>query len=182
MYMKPAITILWLFFSHWAVKWGFPGGSDVKESTCNAGDLGSIPGLGRSPWRREWLLIPVFLPGEFHGQRSLVGYSPWGCKESDMTEWLTLPLFSSEIHTFTWQNVIFSEVLIIWWSTRWTNTQLFAKCGTQKPDPQMEADAGVLPLLLSELLGLRCFLLVLQPELVLSSLVSNQLYLSLIYL
>ena len=109
----------------------------------------------------------------------LGGYSPWGCKESDMTEWLTLPLFSSEIHTFTWQNVIFSEVLIIWWSTRWTNTQLFGKCGTQKPGPQMEADAGVLPLLLSELLGLRCFLLVLQPELMLSSLVSNQLYLSL---
>ena len=56
-----------------------------KESTCNAGDLGLIPGLGRSP-RREWLPAPVFLPGEVHGQRSLVGYSPWGCKESDMTE------------------------------------------------------------------------------------------------
>ena len=38
------------------------------------------------PWRREWLPTPVFLPGEFHGQRSLAGYSPWGCKESDMTE------------------------------------------------------------------------------------------------
>ena len=181
MYMKPEITILWLFFSHWAVKWGFPGGSDVKESTCNAGAPSSVLGSGRSPGEGNGN-TPVFLPGEFHGQRSLVDYSPWGCKESDMTEWLTRPLFSSEIHTFTWQNVIFSEVLIIWWSTRWTNTQLFGKCGTQKPDPQMEADAGVLPLLLSELLGLRCFLLVLQPELVLSSLVSNQLYLSLIYL
>ena len=39
------------------------------------------------PWKREWLPIPVFLPGEFHGERSLVGYSPWGCKELDMTEW-----------------------------------------------------------------------------------------------
>ena len=37
------------------------------------------------PWRREWLPTPVFLPGESHGQRSLVGYSPWGHKESDMT-------------------------------------------------------------------------------------------------
>ena len=38
------------------------------------------------PWRREWLPTPVFLPGESHGQRSLVGYSPWGHKESDTTE------------------------------------------------------------------------------------------------
>ena len=47
--------------------------SDGKESACNAGDPGSIPGSGRSPWRREWLTTPVVLPGEFHGQRSLVG-------------------------------------------------------------------------------------------------------------
>ena len=42
------------------------------------------------PWRREWLSSPVFLPGESHGQRSLVGYSPRGRKELDMTERLTL--------------------------------------------------------------------------------------------
>ena len=42
------------------------------------------------PWRREWPPTPVFLPGEFQGQRSLAGYSPWGRKESDTTEWLTL--------------------------------------------------------------------------------------------
>jgi len=65
---------------------GFPGGSDGKESICNVGDLGSIPGLGKSPWRRAWQPTPVFLPGEFHGQRSLAGYSPWGRKELDMTE------------------------------------------------------------------------------------------------
>ena len=65
---------------------GFPGGSDSKESACHARDLGLIPGSGRFPWRREWLATPVFLPGEFHGQRSLAGYSPWGRKESDMTE------------------------------------------------------------------------------------------------
>ena len=51
------------------------------------------PWVGKIPWRREWLPITVFLPGEFHGQRSLVGYSPWGLKELDMTEWLTLSLF-----------------------------------------------------------------------------------------
>ena len=41
-----------------------------------------------SLWRRQWHPTPVFLPGKSHGQRSLLGYSPWGCKESDMTEWL----------------------------------------------------------------------------------------------
>ena len=65
---------------------GFPGGSDSKESACNAGDLGSIPGVRKIPWRREWQHTPVFLPGEFHGQRSLVGPSPWGRKESDTSE------------------------------------------------------------------------------------------------
>ena len=37
------------------------------------------------PWKREWLLTPVFLPEKFHGRRGLAGYSPWGCKESDRT-------------------------------------------------------------------------------------------------
>ena len=65
---------------------GFPGGSDGKESDCDVGDPGLIPGSGRSPGEKKRHPIPVFLPGEFHGQRSLVGYSPWGCKESDTTE------------------------------------------------------------------------------------------------
>ena len=60
---------------------GFPGGSEDKESVSNVGNPGSIPGSGRFPWRREWLPTPVFLLGEFYGQRSLVGYSPWGLKE-----------------------------------------------------------------------------------------------------
>jgi len=47
------------------------------------------PWVGKIPWRREWLLTPVFLPGESHGQRSLEDYTPWNCKESDMTEKLT---------------------------------------------------------------------------------------------
>ena len=60
-----------------------PGGSDSKESACSVGDPGSVSGLGRFPWRREWQPTPVFLPGESRGQRSLAGYSPWGHKESD---------------------------------------------------------------------------------------------------
>ena len=53
------------------------GGSDGKESACNAGDPGSIPGSGR-----KWLSTPVFLPGEFHEQRSPVGYSPQSLKRA----------------------------------------------------------------------------------------------------
>ena len=125
------------------VRLGACGGSDGKESACNAGDLGSIPGSGKSLgegngnplqysclgnpmgggtwqatvhgvtkgrtrlsdftslysrrccfhppvgkvlWSRKWQPIPVLLPGKFHGQRSLVGYSTRACKESDMTE------------------------------------------------------------------------------------------------
>ena len=64
----------------------FPGGSDGKESACNAGDLGSIPGWGRSPGERKWLPTPVFLPGESHEQRRLAGCSPWGRKELETTE------------------------------------------------------------------------------------------------
>ena len=68
------------------VQVSFPGGSEVKASACNAGDLGLIPGSGRSPWRRNWQPTPLFLPGESPGQRSLVGYSSQGRKESDVTE------------------------------------------------------------------------------------------------
>ena len=64
----------------------FPGDSEVKASAWNAGDPGLIPGLGKIPWRRKWQPTPVLLPGESHGGRSLVGYSPWGHKESDTTE------------------------------------------------------------------------------------------------
>ena len=57
-----------------------------KESTCNAGNLDLIPGSGKIPWSRSWQPTPVFLPGESHGQRRLVVYSPYGQKETDTTE------------------------------------------------------------------------------------------------
>ena len=60
-----------------------PGGSGRPGFDCR---------LGKISWRKEWQLTPVFLPGEFHEQRSLVGYSPWTRKEPDMTEQLTLSL------------------------------------------------------------------------------------------
>ena len=65
---------------------GFPGGLDSKTPAWNERDLGSISGLGKIPWKRQWQPTPAFLPGKSHGQRSLVGYSPWGHKELDMTK------------------------------------------------------------------------------------------------
>ena len=62
----------------------FPGGSDGKESACRRPRFN--PWVGKIPWRREWLPTPVFLPGESHVQRSLLGYRPWTLKESDTTE------------------------------------------------------------------------------------------------
>ena len=52
-----------------------------KESAYNARDLGSIPGSRRLPGRRKWQPTPIFLSGKFHGQKSLVGYRPWGAKD-----------------------------------------------------------------------------------------------------
>ena len=63
----------------------FPVGSEGKETTRNAGDSGSIRRSGKSSGEGNGNLLQ-FLPGEFHGQRSLVGSSPLGHKESDMTE------------------------------------------------------------------------------------------------
>ena len=65
---------------------GFPCGSAGKESTCNAGDLGLIPGLGRSPGEGKGYPLQ-FWPGEFHGL-----YNLRGCKELDVTERLSLSL------------------------------------------------------------------------------------------
>ena len=67
------------------VAMGFPGGSVGKNAPASTGD-GFSPWVGKIPLRKEWPPTPVFLPGRFHGQRGLAGYSPWGRKESDMTE------------------------------------------------------------------------------------------------
>ena len=71
-------------------KWkDFPGGSDSKEAACNVGDLGSIPGLGRSPGGGHGNPLQDSCLENSLGQRSLVGYSPQGHKESDTTLQLT---------------------------------------------------------------------------------------------
>jgi len=75
----------------------FPGGSDSKESACNAGDPGFNPWIGKTPWKRKWLLIPVILHGELYGQRSLLGYSPWDCRVEH--DWVT-NRYVVQIHIF----------------------------------------------------------------------------------
>ena len=68
----------------------------MQEAICSAGDplqcrrLRFEPWVGKIPWRRAWQLTPVFLLGKFHGEKNLVGYSPWGSKELDTTEGLSM--------------------------------------------------------------------------------------------
>ena len=64
---------------------GFPGGSDGKGSACNAGDLGSVPGLGRFPGGGRGNPLQYSCLENPYGPR-ILGYSPWGCKELDKTE------------------------------------------------------------------------------------------------
>ena len=81
-------SILWLSNSHTHTHtqcYSSPRGASVKESACQ-GRRHRRHWVRKIPWRRKWHLIPVFLPGKSHGQRSLAGYSPWGRKESDTTE------------------------------------------------------------------------------------------------
>ena len=89
--------VSWVGKIHWRrhrlptpVFLGFPAGSDRKESACNAGDLGSIPGLERSPEEGNCYPLQYSCLENPHGQRSLASYTPWGLKELDMTEWLSL--------------------------------------------------------------------------------------------
>ena len=72
-----------------AATFGHRFGAGVKEPTCQGRRhkrLGFEPWVRKIPWRRTWQPTPVFMPGEFYGQRSLAGYSPWGCKEADTAE------------------------------------------------------------------------------------------------
>ena len=74
--------------------WGLPSGASVEESVCQCRSykrLGFYLWVGKIPWRNG---TPVVLPGEFHGQKSLASYSPWGRKGSDTTERLTLLIFT----------------------------------------------------------------------------------------
>ena len=72
-----------------AILWGFPRVTSGKEPACKFRRHKKCrfdPWVGKISWKRAWQPTPVFMPGESHGGRSLVGYTPWGCKESDTTK------------------------------------------------------------------------------------------------
>ena len=65
-------------------QWYFPGNTMVKNTPAKRHVYN--PWVGKIPWSRKWQSTPVFLAGKFHGERTLAGYNPWVCKESDLTE------------------------------------------------------------------------------------------------
>ena len=77
-----AHTCRFLCIGMYGLLWWLSG----KEPACQCRRQGFDPWVGKIAWRRKWQAISVFLPGKFHGQRKLVGYSPWGHKESETTE------------------------------------------------------------------------------------------------
>ena len=95
----------------------------VKNPPANAGDIRDVckmfdPLVGKIPWSRKWQPTPVFLPGKLHGQRSLVVYSPWGCKELHMTE-------CAHTHTFTHIH-IYGKVTFLgfWFNNSYSGNQV----------------------------------------------------------
>ena len=89
-----SLAMMFISWEHILCQVGFPGGSDGKNSACNAGHPGSFPRLGRSPRKGNGKPLPVFLPGEFHGQGGLWCCDSWGRKESDKTS------LSLSLHTY----------------------------------------------------------------------------------
>ena len=98
-----------------------------KESTCQCRKLRFSPLVRKIPQSRKWQPTPIFLPGKFHGQRSLAGYSPWGCrvKHDWVTKWartyaiqqglvvypLSVWLFASADLKF----LIYPSLFLLWW-------------------------------------------------------------------
>ena len=85
----PTLTVLLKGIAFPHGPFGLPWWLSGKESTCQFRERRFDSWVGKIPWRRKWQPTPVFLSGKPHGQRSLVGYSPWGHKESDTTEQLS---------------------------------------------------------------------------------------------
>ena len=119
------------------IRWGCPGGSDGRESTCNTGleetwvGPGFHPWVGKIPWRRAWQPTLVFLPGEFHGQRNLVGSSPWDRKELDMTDRLSTQLKNTKCKLLLccFYNVVY--FFIFGCAASSLLNELFSGCGEQ---------------------------------------------------
>ena len=106
---SPAMTCL---FHLWTSYLGFPGSPDGKESGGSRGDLASI-WVGKIPWRRKWQPTRAFLPGEFHGQRSLVGYNHGVAKSRTRLSDFHFHLLFSSFPIKTW----FIPEFFIWMLT-----------------------------------------------------------------
>ena len=97
---------------------GFSGGAGGKEPTCQCRRHGFGPWIEKIPWRWKWQPTLVFRPGKSHGQRSLAGYSPWDCKESDTSEHAQARRKEHIIKKY------FSRYLT---TAQWKNTQSFTR-------------------------------------------------------
>ena len=97
---------------------------------------GFSPWVGKIPWRREWQPTPVFLPGEFHGQRNLTGYTPRGYKESDTTEQLMLCFH------FSYKEIIRLMKLYIYVSFVWWNITVVVLRGMEVDEDTSHLDLG----------------------------------------
>ena len=109
----------------WMVKmglypWALPKDGKGWVSCLQCRRPGFNSWVRKIPWRREWLPTPIFLPGEFHAQRSLAGYSPWGCKELDRTERLSVSVNLPYETTIWCLNIYLEEMKIHSYTKTWT--------------------------------------------------------------
>ena len=106
---------------------GFPCWLSAKESTCQCRRHGFDPWVRKIPWRRKWQLTPVFLPRKSHEQRSLAGYSPWGCKivRHKLTTKQQEFLIHFLIQLFIFSHCIVWAVYIFWILTPVYHLQIF---------------------------------------------------------
>ena len=107
--MLNTITLLLIEFDSFLPSQGFPGGSAGKESACNAEDLGSISGLGRSPGGGHGNPLQYSCLENLHGRRSLTGCSPWGCKGLDVTERLS----TGTRRTVPWDHELWFQLTVV---------------------------------------------------------------------
>ena len=90
-------------FSFLTLIYGLPWWLSREQSACQCRRCGFKPWVGKISWRRKWQPTPIFLPGKYHKQRRLAGYSLWGCKQSEMTEHASKHIYThTHTHTHTY--------------------------------------------------------------------------------